>query len=73
MRPAIPSRDRGNIESAATGYVEGFNAAAKELVSIEWLNSERRALTLLAEQRVSRDPRSFGRECTGGEGMTSCA
>jgi len=31
------------IKQAATGYVEGFNAAYKERVSVEWLNRENAA------------------------------
>jgi monoamine oxidase len=43
-----------NVKQAATGFVEGFNAAYKERVSVEWLNSENAASDEIDEDRSFR-------------------
>jgi monoamine oxidase len=42
------------VKQAVTGYIEGFNAASKDLVSIEWLLQEKRAADSIEGDRSFR-------------------
>lgn len=43
-----------HVKHAATSYVEGFNAARRELVSVKWLNTENTAADDIEGDRVFR-------------------
>ena len=43
-----------HVKQAATGYVEGFNAAHKEWVGVEWLNAENAASDQIEGDRAFR-------------------
>jgi len=47
------------VKRAATGFVEGFNAAHKELVSVEWLNAENAASDEVNGDRSFRVPEGY--------------
>ena len=48
-----------DVKRAATGFVEGFNAAHKELVSVEWLNAEHAASDAVDGDRSFRVPSGY--------------
>ncbi|HVW83354.1 MAG TPA: NAD(P)/FAD-dependent oxidoreductase [Bryobacteraceae bacterium] len=48
-----------DVRHAATGFVEGFNAARKEDVSVEWLNRENRASEEIDGDRAFRVLRGY--------------
>lgn len=53
-------RAPGEVKQAATGFVEGFNAARKEDVSVAWLNQENEASAEIDGERNFRVVSGYG-------------